>query len=174
MTDFIFRPNPAALASMARVLGQVQAALSGVHAGKLDRVIRLSSKQGPTLLGFLDLALELDAPGSLLHPVEAAVGVHWTFSANTLVVNAHGDLRSGGTYHQVVRLTASIDPRDTDPGLIASQGVTSTEALAYRTRKDKTRQRRTPIFLRLRRLAVARPIGTIPGPHNGQWLPFQA
>jgi hypothetical protein len=166
-------PTPEKLANAVRAMHSALAAVTGAHTGQLDRVISLTSTRGPVGLGFLDLYLGLDAPGSLREPIRAAAQVSWVFTAERLAVKVAADVGQAGTWTRVFRLETVVTPKGVGVGRIAYTTWMS-EPLQVRTRKDRVRHRPVPVTLYLDRLEQARPIGTIPGPHNGQWLPFQA
>jgi hypothetical protein len=169
-------PTPEKLATAVRAMHTAVGAVVGAHMGQLDRVINLSSEGGPVGLGFLDLALELDAPGALLDPLKAAAQVSWVFTATRLAVKVAADVSPVGPvgWHQRVRLETVIEPSALSPGLVSFQARQTDEHMRVKSRKNKIRLRRVPFFLRLRIIEQARPIGSIPQPHNGQWLPFRA
>lgn len=176
MTNPFKIPTPEALTKAVGAMQAAVAAMAGAHGGQLDRVVTLSTEGGPVGLGFLDLTLELAGPSNLLEQVKAAAQVSWVFTATGLVVRVHADVSPGGpgAWHQRAWLETVIRPDALEPGLVAFVARSSEQYLKVKTRKDRVRLRLVPLVLRLRIMEQARPIGSIPGAHNGQWLPFQA
>lgn len=179
MTSQERRPMPAYDPhGLTRVVSAVQeavAAITGVHNGRLDQIVSLSSHMGaPVMLGFLNLGLKLETPTArTIEPVRAAARVEWMFTPTRLTLTVAADVGQAGDWQRVMRLVTSITPGITKPGSIGLAAEVSTRSIPIHGKKGP-KHKVIPVWLSLYIVEQARPIGSIPQASNGQWLNFQA
>lgn len=142
-------------------------------AGALDKVIKLTQHSGPVALGFLDLALDLHTPQQIVGNIECELAVAWGIDADVLRLSAQGHATSPGGQSHGVKLVTTITP-SVSAGVIACQTWQLDRPEHVHRRRGGTRVRPVQIYVRLRRMQQARPIGRIPAIQNGKFTSLQA
>jgi hypothetical protein len=165
---------PKAKAASKPLLVQAAEALHaalGLHCGRLERPLSMTTASGPVGLGFLGLTLEMFSSRLMVEQVAAEVHVAWSFGQQ------HLRLDIGGTLHPPVgeqlgfKFGAVLQAGNLAPGILTLNEVMLSQPVRVRTKKGE-RYRLCSVGHRLRIVGEGAPTGSVPAVHHGAFLPL--